>query len=93
MSTQQPAPQPPVRAIDRILTFMSLGIVVVSVVCFFVILIANAAGVTGEQFGTGLWPIVSWVPMIGLPVGFLLMLTLIIMTMVRKGRAAKRSDQ
>lgn len=91
MSQKQPAPEPEVRAIDRFLTFASLGIIVVSVACFFVILIANAAGVTAAQFGDGAWPVVSWFPMIGLPVGFLMMLTLIITTMVRKGRAAKRS--
>lgn len=77
--------------IDRFLTFASLSIIVISVICFFVILIANASGVTAAQFGEGAWPVVSWFPMIGLPVGFLLMLTLIIMTMIRKSRAAKRS--
>lgn len=84
-------PEPPVRVIDRFLAFASLGIVVASVVCFFVIIIANAAGTTAAQFGEGAWPVVSLVPMIGLPIGFLMMLALIIMTMVRKGRAAKRS--
>lgn len=91
MTEQEPLPEPPVRAIDRFLTFASLGVIVASVVCFFVILFANAAGTTAAQFAEGAWPIVSLVPMIGLPIGFLMMLALIVMTMVRKGRAAKRS--
>ncbi|WP_105566027.1 multidrug ABC transporter ATPase [Microbacterium halophytorum] len=91
MSNKESAPEPPVRTIDRFLTFASLGTIVISVVCFFVILIASATGVSAEQFGEGAWPIVSWVPMIGLPVGFLMMLTLIVMTMIRKGRAARQS--
>lgn len=92
MSTKQPAEEPPVRRIDRILTFMSLGIVVLSVVCFFVILIASASGMQAEDFSAGLWPVVAMVPMIGLPIGFVMMLALIIMTMIRRGRAAKRPE-
>ncbi|WP_119698758.1 multidrug ABC transporter ATPase [Microbacterium halotolerans] len=90
MTPQPSAQEPPVRGIDRFLTFASLGIIVVSVVCFFVILIASASGMNAAQLGEGAWPIVSWFPMIGLPVGFLMMLALVIMTMIRKGRAAKR---
>ena len=90
MSAKQPADDAPVRPIDRILTFMSLGVIVLSVACFFALLIADAAGLDTEDFAEGIWPVVATVPMIGLPVGFVLIFVLLIMTMIRKGRASKR---
>ena len=86
MSSKQPD-ETPVRRIDRILTFMSLGVIVLSVAFFFALLIADAAGLESDDFGRGAWPVVATVPMIGLPVGFVLIFALLIMSMIRKGRA------
>jgi len=86
MSSTQPD-ETPVRRIDRILTFMSLGVIVLSVGCFFALLIADAAGLEAEDFGRGAWPVVATIPMIGLPIGFLLIFALLIMSIIRKGRA------
>ncbi|MFG6403559.1 MULTISPECIES: multidrug ABC transporter ATPase [unclassified Microbacterium] len=84
MSTRSPG-DIPVRRIDRVLAFMSLGLLIVSVVCFFAVILAQPLGVT--DFSQGLWPTVIVLPMIGLPVAFLLMLTVLIMSFVRRGRA------
>ena len=52
-----------------------------------VALVDDAAGLEAEDFGRGAWPVVATIPMIGLPVGFLLIFVLLIMSIIRKGRA------
>jgi hypothetical protein len=64
---------------------MSLGLAVLSIVCFLAIIIARPAGVT--DFTEGIWPLVSVVPIIALPIAFLMILALLIMTFVRRARA------
>ncbi len=85
MSTRTPGGDVPVRRLDRILAFMSLGLVFVSIGCFVAIMIARPAGVT--DFSQGVWPIVALLPLIALPIAFLMILTLLIMTFVRRARA------
>ncbi|CAN5568713.1 multidrug ABC transporter ATPase [Microbacterium sp.] len=85
MSTRTPGGDVPVRRLDRVLTFMSLGLAVLSIVCFLAIIIARPAGVT--DFTEGIWPLVSVVPIIALPIAFLMILALLIMTFVRRARA------
>lgn len=91
MSTQNSGPDVPVRRVDRILAFMSLGLVALSIVCFLAIIIGSAVGMDQDAFSEGLWPTVAAIPLLGLPVAFVLMLILLTMSFVRKGRAAKRS--
>ncbi|HJA04962.1 MAG: multidrug ABC transporter ATPase [Candidatus Microbacterium stercoravium] len=78
---------PPVRRIDRILAFASLGILVLSIVCFFATIIGSANGVT--DFSTPLWYTVSLLQMVGPIVAFILLLTLLIMSFIRRGRAGR----
>ncbi len=91
MSGTSSTPTAPIRAIDRILGFGALAIIVVSVGCFAAIIIGSAAGMRQEDFTEGLWPIVAAVPMWGLPLGLAMIITLLGMTFVRNGRAAKRT--
>lgn len=42
-------------------------------------------------FGEGLWPIVAAIPYWGLPVAFLMIIALLTMSFIRKGRASSRS--
>jgi hypothetical protein len=79
----------PIRRIDRILAFMSLGIALLSIICFFAILIGTATGLDQTDFGQGVWPMVAAIPVFGLPIAFLLIMTLLIMSFVRRARAAK----
>ena len=85
MSSRTPGGDVPVRRLDRILAYMSLGLAVVSIVCFFAIIIARPAGV--EDFSQGIWPLVAVLPLIALPVAFLMIVALLIMTFVRRARA------
>jgi hypothetical protein len=81
----------PVRRIDRILAFMSLGIAALSILCFFAIMIGRATGMDQSDFGQGIWPTVAAIPLFGLPIAFLLIITLLIMSFVRRARAAKNA--
>ncbi|MGW8484537.1 multidrug ABC transporter ATPase [Microbacterium sp. NPDC055903] len=91
MSTQNSEPDVPVRPVDRILAYTALTLAALSVICFFAIIIATAVGVQHADFASPPWPLVAAVPQWGLPIAFVLIITLLIMSFVRKGRAAKRS--
>jgi len=83
MSTNTPG-DVPVRRIDRILAFMSLGLLVLSIVSFFGIMIASSAG---ADMGTGIWPAVGLLVYVAPIVAFALLLTVLIMSFVRRSRA------
>ena len=75
----------PVRRIDRILAYTALGLTLLSIVCFFAVILARPAGVV--DFGHGLWPTIIVLPLIGLPLAFILIAILLIMSFVRRSRA------
>lgn len=91
MSTQSSGPEVPVRRVDRILAFTALGLAAASMICFFAIIIGSAAGMDQSAFGRGPWPFVAAIPLWGLPLAFVLIITLLITSFARKGRAASRS--
>lgn len=84
MSTSTPGSDVPFRRIDRLLTFMSLGIVVLSILCFFAIVFGSTAD---ADMTSGIWPAIAAIPLIALPLAFLLILTVLIMTFMRRARA------
>ncbi|WP_300267371.1 multidrug ABC transporter ATPase [Microbacterium sp.] len=91
MSTQNSGSDVPVRRVDRILAFTALTLAALSVICFFAIIIGSAMGMNQTAFGEGVWPLVAAIPLWGLPLAFILIITLLVMSFVRKGRAASRS--
>ncbi|GGD82967.1 multidrug ABC transporter ATPase [Microbacterium murale] len=91
MSTQNSGPDVPVRRLDRILAFTALTLAALSVICFFAIIIGSASGMTQKSFSDGIWPLVIAIPPYGLPLAFAMIIALLVMSFVRKGRAAKRS--
>jgi uncharacterized membrane protein len=84
MSTRTPGEDVPIRRLDRILAFMSLGLLLLSILCFFSIMIGSASGV---DFSTGVWPVIGLVVYIAPIVAFALLLIVLIMTFVRRARA------
>ncbi|SEB53137.1 hypothetical protein [Microbacterium hydrocarbonoxydans] len=90
MSTKSPEPEIPVRRVDRILAFSALGLAAASILCFFAIIIGTAVGMEQKDFGGGAWPLVAAIPYWGLPVAFLMIIVLLVMSFIRKGRAASR---
>jgi hypothetical protein len=85
MTTRTPGGDVPIRRLDRILAYMSLGLVVLSIGCFIAVIIARPAGVT--DFSQGIWPLIAVLPLIALPVAFVMIVALLIMTFVRRARA------
>lgn len=83
MSTNTPG-DVPVRRIDRILAFMSLGLLVLSIACFFAIMIGTASG---AEMGAGIWVFIGVLVYIAPIVAFILMLAVLIMSFVRRARA------
>jgi hypothetical protein len=69
---------------------MVMGMVGLSVVAFFVIILGTAMGAgTNNGFSQGIWPTVFILPVIALPIGILLMLVLMIVSMRRRSREAQ----
>jgi len=84
MSNKTPAEDVPVRRIDRILAFMSLGLLVLSIVSFFAIMIASAAG---ADMATGIWPLIGVLVYIAPVIAFAMILAVLIMSFTRRARA------
>lgn len=89
MSTPHSGEDLPVRRIDRILAFMSLGLLVLSIVCFLSIMIGTASGMVQADFAAGLWPVVGTIVYIAPILAFVLLVAVLIMTFVRRARANK----
>ncbi len=86
MSTPASGDDLPVRRIDRILAIMSLGLLALSLVCFAAIIIGTQVD---AKFDQGVWPTVGVVVYIAPILAFALLLTVLIMTFVRRARAGK----
>ncbi len=65
---------------------MTATVVGVSVVAFVAVLIGNYAGVVD---GSGIWPVVVALPLVGFPIGFLLIIALIVLNAVKRSRRAR----
>ncbi|MCX6503478.1 MAG: multidrug ABC transporter ATPase [Microbacterium sp.] len=74
----------PIQRLDRVLATMSLGLLVLSVGCFFAIMIGSSAG---ADFATGVWPAVSIIVYYAPILAFVMMFTVIIRAFVRRARA------
>jgi len=85
MSTPTSGGDVPIRSVDRFLAFTALGLAAAAIVCFFVVIIARPAGVT--DFSEGIWPLIVLFPAIALPLAFLLIVALLIVSFVRRARA------
>ncbi|TFB48904.1 multidrug ABC transporter ATPase [Cryobacterium tagatosivorans] len=78
--------------IERILAFMVAGVVGLSILAFLAIIIGTVAGAgANDGFSSGIWPVVFTLPYYGLPVGFLAIVTLMVMTGVRRSREARQN--
>ena len=69
----------------------SLAVIVVAVIglsllAFIAMIVGTAAGV--RDFGEGIWPTVIVLPMVGLPIGILVIIALVVAGVIRRGRQA-----
>ena len=86
----RPTPPPPEAGIsraERVLATMSVTIIGLSLLCFAVLLVAPVLGWTtaGNTFLTT----VVVLPLIGLPIGFLLLIALLVLAATRRSREAR----
>jgi hypothetical protein len=72
---------------------MVASVVGLSILAFVAVIAATAMGVTAAQFGQGFWPPVIVLPTFGLPVGFLLVIALMVTVGVRRSREARRDRE
>lgn len=75
--------------LERVLAYMVAAVILVSLASFVALIAATGAGLERDDFTTGMWPIVTIMPLIGLPIGFVLIIALLVVSAVRRGRAAK----
>ena len=67
--------------LERVLASMVASAVVLSLICFFAVILAGPLGYSLDNtFGA----VVVVLPLIGLPIGFILMITLLIISSVRR---------
>ncbi|WP_087129555.1 multidrug ABC transporter ATPase [Microbacterium esteraromaticum] len=87
MSKRASSPETPIGRFDRVLAYTALTLAAASIICFFAIIIGTASGMSQAAFGGGVWPFVAALPLFGLPLAFVMIITLLIISFVRKGRA------
>ena len=77
---------------ERILAYMVAAVVVLSILCFIALIAGTALGAgNNDGFSQGLWPTVITLPLFGLPVGFVLIIVLMVLSGVRRSREAKEN--
>ncbi|WP_238476324.1 multidrug ABC transporter ATPase [Agromyces mariniharenae] len=75
---------------ERILAYMFVAIVGLSILAFIAVMIGTAVGAgANDGFSQGVWPIVLTLPLFGLPIAFLLLIALLIVNGVRRARAGR----
>lgn len=82
MKPQQPAG---IGRGERTLAYMFIAIIVVTVLAFLAILIAPVMGV--REYSGPLWQFVFALPLVGLPIAFLMMIAMLVVG-VRRRRAS-----
>ena len=85
-----PDPEPvPISRVQRSLLYMAGSILGLGVVAIFAILIGDLVNEKAIQDNLGLWPVVEFLPLPAIALGFLLFIALIAVTFVTRSRAAK----
>lgn len=75
---------------ERILAYMFIGVVGLSILAFLAVMIATFAGAGADDgFSQGIWPFILTLPLFGLPLAFLLLIALLIINGVRRARASR----
>jgi hypothetical protein len=82
----QPAPQSASR-LERVLAAMVISTIGLSILCFLAVILGT--GIFHADVRQGVWPIIIALPLVGLPIGFLLIVTLIIVNWRARSRGAK----
>ncbi len=87
MSTEPSTPS----ILERILAYSSLTIIAAALLSFFATLIIGLNN--REAMAEGLWPVVYGISLIALPIGFVLLVVLLIVSQARRRREFRRNAQ
>ena len=69
---------------------MIAATIVLSILAFLAIIIGTSLGAGADNgFSQGVWPTVFILPLIGLPFGLVLIVVLLVVSALRRGRAVK----
>jgi len=77
--------------IERILAVMIASSAGLSIVCIVVVFIAQVAGET--DFAGGAWPVIRFLPLVGLPIAFAFLVVLLVASVVRRRRLDSRGGR
>jgi TRAP-type C4-dicarboxylate transport system permease small subunit len=79
---------------ERILAYMVAAVVGLSILAFFTVIIATSMGAGANNgFGQGVWPAILALPLVGLPIGFTLIIVLLVTNAVRRAREARQNRE
>jgi hypothetical protein len=76
--------------VERVLAFMVAACVGIAFLAILAIIVATFAGVgANDGFSSGIWPVIIVLPAPGLILGLLLVITLIVVSAVRRARDSR----
>jgi uncharacterized membrane protein len=78
---------------ERVLAYMIAAIVGLSIIAFFAVIIGTATGLTAKDFSGGVWPAIFTLPLVGLPIGMLLIVVLLIISARRRSRETRAATK
>jgi hypothetical protein len=78
---------------ERVLAYMVAATIGISILAFLAVMIGTLTGVGANAgFSQGVWPVILVLPLIGLPLGFILLIALLILNGVRRARESRRDS-
>ena len=66
--------------VERVLAYMVASIIVLSLAAFIALIVGTAVGLERDDFAQGIWPTITILPLIGLPIGFVLIIVLLVVS-------------
>jgi len=66
---------------------MALTVIGLCVLAILAVIIAPVLGV--HEYAGGIWPLIVVLPLVGLPIGFLMLIALLVTNIVRRSREAR----
>lgn len=91
MSSQTPEPT---RRLERVFAYMVAAVIGASILAFIIVIIGTVVGAGADDgMSQGAWPFIFMFPLVGLPIGFVLIIALMIISSVRRSRGARQAKQ
>lgn len=78
---------------ERMLAYMVAGIVGVSILSFLAVMVGSLMDSGTQGWAShGIWPFVIMFPWFGLPLAMVLLITLVVLSSIRRTREARRNN-